>query len=92
MPTAQRFNKLERICFNVESGDQHDSASGIPSASEVALALERYLRGLEVQPRVIGRCIWCLGKPKVVGKDPPSTWKVGCYLIGCVRFPPRWHW
>lgn len=29
MPTAQGFNQLERMCFHVEPGDQHDSASGI---------------------------------------------------------------
>ena len=27
MPTAQGFKKLERMCFNVDPGDQHDSAS-----------------------------------------------------------------
>lgn len=48
----------------------NDSASGIPSAFQVALTLDRYLWGLEVQARVIGRCTWCLGKPKVVGKEP----------------------
>lgn len=37
---------------------------------KVALALDWYLRGPEVQVRVIGRCSWCLGRPKVVGKDP----------------------
>lgn len=37
---------------------------------KVALALDRYLKGLEVQAGVIGRCCWCLGRPRVVGKDP----------------------
>lgn len=37
---------------------------------KVALALDRYLKGLEVQAGVIGRCSWCLGRPRVVGKDP----------------------
>lgn len=61
----------------------NDSASGIPSASKVALTLDRYLWGLEVQARGIGRCSWCLGKPKVVGKEP---WALGgrlsCYKLG----------
>lgn len=37
---------------------------------KVTLALDRYLRGLEVQVRVAGRCSWCLSKPEVVGNDP----------------------
>lgn len=37
---------------------------------KVALALDRYQRELEVQARVTGRCTWCLGKSKVVGKGP----------------------
>lgn len=37
---------------------------------KVALALDRYLRQLEVQVRVIGRYSRCLGRSKVVGKDP----------------------
>lgn len=28
MPTAQGFDQLQRACFQVESGDQHDSALG----------------------------------------------------------------
>lgn len=38
MPAAQGFKKPERMCFNVESGDQHDSALGIPSASKSGLS------------------------------------------------------
>lgn len=38
MPTARGFSKLERMCFNVESRDQHDVASGIPSASKCGLS------------------------------------------------------
>ena len=38
MPTAQGLKKLERMCFNVDSGDPHDSASGIPSASKSGLS------------------------------------------------------
>lgn len=37
---------------------------------KVTLALDRYLRGLEVQVRVAGRCSWRLSKPEVVGNDP----------------------
>lgn len=51
----------------MEPGDQHDSASGIPSASKVALALDRYLRGLEVQAK----------GALVMGFGPLGRWAMG---------------
>lgn len=81
VPTAQV--PLAGMCFDVDSGDQRDSASGIPSASKVALALNRYLRGLVLQARVLERCTWCLGKPEAVGKDPQDLGgRWGCCRLG----------
>lgn len=71
VPIAQGFSKLERMCFTVESGDQHDSPRELLSLQKWPyLALDRQLRGLEVQVRVTRRCTWCPGKPKAVSKDP----------------------
>lgn len=51
---------------------------------KVALALDRYLRGLEVQGMHL---VGVLANPK-----DPQTWKVGHDVTGWGRLPPRWHW
>ena len=88
MPTAQGFKKLERLCFNVDSGDLQDSASGIPSASKSGLSPGQISEGAGGPGDASGGC---LGTPQVMGEGP-QTWKVGCGVTGWDRRPPRWHW